>query len=80
MNWDLVVLMSMLRCMERSTKDLFASEEDRVIIEGLKDYNKIADLREPLDKGQSFYLLQQEHFVSIRNSIRALSSGEFIEE
>ncbi len=83
MNWDLVVFDEYhFGAWRESAKDLFASEEDRINKqEVLKDYNKIADLREPLGKEADFLPITTRAFLYLSGTpFRALSSGEFIEE
>ena len=83
MNWDLVVFDEYhFGAWRESAKDLFASEEDRINNqEVLKDYNKIADLREPLDKEAEALPITTRAFLYLSGTpFRALSSGEFIEE
>jgi hypothetical protein len=87
-NWDLVIFDEYhFGAWRETAKDLFASDEDRV----LKDENlqenekkakdKIADLNEPLGKETDFLPITTNAFLYLSGTpFKALSSGEFIEE
>ena len=87
-NWDLVVFDEYhFGAWRESAKDLFASDEDRIIKDELLQDNgknikdKIADLSEPLGKETDFLPITTRAFLYLSGTpFRALSSGEFIEE
>jgi len=87
-NWDLVVFDEYhFGAWRKSAKDLFASDEDRIVAEEtLYDYGKninkkIADLSEPLGKENDFLPITTRAFLYLSGTpFKALSSGEFIEE
>lgn len=87
-NWDLVIFDEYhFGAWKESSKDLFASEEDRIAKEevlhdyGKKVKDKIADLSEPLGKETDFLPITSRAFLYLSGTpFKALSSGEFIEE
>mgnify|MGYP003387901721 FL=1 len=87
-NWDLVVFDEYhFGAWRESAKDLFASDEDRIIKDEILQDNgknikdKIADLSEPLGKETDFLPITTRAFLYLSGTpFKALSSGEFIEE
>ena len=87
-NWDLVVFDEYhFGAWRESAKDLFATDEDRIIKDEILQDNgknikdKIADLSEPLGKETDFLPITTRAFLYLSGTpFKALSSGEFIEE
>lgn len=87
-NWDLVIFDEYhFGAWRETAKDLFASDEDRIIKdENLQENNKktkdkVADLSEPLGKETDFLPITTSAFLYLSGTpFKALSSGEFIEE
>jgi len=87
-NWDLVIFDEYhFGAWRESAKELFASDEDRILTEeslqeDAKNYkDKIADLSEPLGSESDFLPITASAYLYLSGTpFKALSSGEFIEE
>ena len=87
-NWDLVIFDEYhFGAWRETAKELFASEEERILKEEAKQENtkkikdKIADYSEPLDKEINFLPITSKAYLYLSGTpFKALSSGEFIEE
>lgn len=87
-SWDLVIFDEYhFGAWRESAKELFASEEDRIIRQEklLEDAKRqtdvIADLNEPLEKENDFLPITSKSYLYLSGTpFKALSSGEFIEE
>lgn len=87
-NWDLVIFDEYhFGAWRETAKELFASEEERIIKEEAKQENtkkiniKIADFSEPLEKEINFLPITTRAYLYLSGTpFKALSSGEFIEE
>ena len=87
-NWDLVIFDEYhFGAWRESAKELFSSDEDRILKEenleeNSKSYKvKIADLSEPLDQESEFLPITSRAYLYLSGTpFKALSSGEFIEE
>ncbi len=87
-NWDLVIFDEYhFGAWRETAKELFASEEERILKEEAKQENtkkikdKIADYSEPLEKEINFLPITSKAYLYLSGTpFKALSSGEFIEE
>ena len=87
-NWDLVVFDEYhFGAWRETARDLFASDEDRILKEenlqeGTKEVKeRIADLSEPLGNESDFLPITARAYLYLSGTpFKALSSGEFIEE